>query len=237
MESSIWDVLGIEPTNDKKMIQQAYSNKLKKYHPEENPEEFQKVQDAYRSAIAYTKNQVVQNKGIVVNTKPFIAKEMKSKSYPLSASNQPKIVSTETEQIPDYIQKIGEADIHDLKSKDIVKYVEILKEQLMTKKGSENKELLVSLFDNIAFRNTIGLDEFLICLKREMNDVNKWNKRAINILLAKIKDLKHGQIDYSYKEVIKYLESKKGLSSVQIVLLVIFACIIRAVVYYFKTYY
>ena len=35
---SIWDILGIEPTHDKKIIKQAYASQSKLCHPEDNPE-------------------------------------------------------------------------------------------------------------------------------------------------------------------------------------------------------
>ncbi|WP_419008237.1 J domain-containing protein [Holdemanella porci] len=35
-----WEILGIEPTKDKKEIKKAYARLLKQYHPEVNPEEF-----------------------------------------------------------------------------------------------------------------------------------------------------------------------------------------------------
>ena len=31
-----WEILGIEPTSDKKTIKRAYAKLLKQYHPEEN---------------------------------------------------------------------------------------------------------------------------------------------------------------------------------------------------------
>ena len=46
-----WDVLGIEPTQDKKEIKKAYAKLLKQYHPEENPEEFQWIQAAYQQCL------------------------------------------------------------------------------------------------------------------------------------------------------------------------------------------
>ena len=38
-----WEILGIEPTKDKKEIKKAYARLLKQYHPEENPEEFKHI--------------------------------------------------------------------------------------------------------------------------------------------------------------------------------------------------
>lgn len=46
-----WDVLGIEPTQDKKKIKKAYARLLKQYHPEENPEEFKQIQTAYQQCL------------------------------------------------------------------------------------------------------------------------------------------------------------------------------------------
>lgn len=46
-----WDVLGIEPTQDKKEIKKAYARLLKQYHPEENPEEFKQIQAAYQQCL------------------------------------------------------------------------------------------------------------------------------------------------------------------------------------------
>ncbi len=49
----VWEILEIEPTSDKKIIKRAYAKAVKKYHPEENPEEFQKIHAAYKQALAF----------------------------------------------------------------------------------------------------------------------------------------------------------------------------------------
>ena len=46
-----WEILGIEPTSDKKTIKRAYAKLLKQYHPEENPEEFKQIQEAYQQCL------------------------------------------------------------------------------------------------------------------------------------------------------------------------------------------
>ena len=61
MAYNIWKTLGIEPAKDKKIIQQAYAEKIKLHHPEEDPEGFKSLQNAYRSAVAYTKDQSIQS--------------------------------------------------------------------------------------------------------------------------------------------------------------------------------
>ena len=59
-------ILEIEPTDDKKKIKIAYSKMLKKYHPEEFPEMFMKINEAFRVALEFEKfdfNEINFNKG------------------------------------------------------------------------------------------------------------------------------------------------------------------------------
>ena len=59
-------ILKIEPTDDKKKIKVAYSKMLKKYHPEEFPEMFMKINEAYRVALEFEKfdfDEINFNKG------------------------------------------------------------------------------------------------------------------------------------------------------------------------------
>jgi hypothetical protein len=48
---SIWDVLGIAPTNDERSIRRAYSAGLKLTNPEDHPEDFKILRAAYEEAM------------------------------------------------------------------------------------------------------------------------------------------------------------------------------------------
>lgn len=48
---NIWNVLGIDATNNIGAIKKAYATKLKIYHPEENPQGFQELREAYEQAL------------------------------------------------------------------------------------------------------------------------------------------------------------------------------------------
>lgn len=50
-----WTILKIEPTNDIKVIKHTYAALTKECHPEEDPEGFKILQEAYKQAIAYAK--------------------------------------------------------------------------------------------------------------------------------------------------------------------------------------
>lgn len=50
-----WEILGIEPTTDSKEIKRAYAKKLKKYHPEDDPEGYQRLREAFDQARDYVK--------------------------------------------------------------------------------------------------------------------------------------------------------------------------------------
>lgn len=76
-----WDVLGIEPTQDKKEIKKAYARLLKQYHPEENPEEFKQIQTAYQQylhpdqeveSVSYEQNVDIKQD---IKTQPISMKE------------------------------------------------------------------------------------------------------------------------------------------------------------------
>lgn len=52
-----WKVLGIEATDQIKDIKRAYAKRSKEIHPEDHPEEFIQLHDAYEQAIAFAKHQ------------------------------------------------------------------------------------------------------------------------------------------------------------------------------------
>ena len=52
---NIWELLDIAPTTDKKAIRRAYAARSKVFHPEEKPEEFRQLYEAYQAALTYAK--------------------------------------------------------------------------------------------------------------------------------------------------------------------------------------
>ena len=65
---SIWEILGIEPTNDKAAIRHAYAEKTRTCHPEENPEGFDTLHKAFLQAMQYAR----RNAGAVMPQGPAV---------------------------------------------------------------------------------------------------------------------------------------------------------------------
>ena len=61
MKLSAWQVLGIAQTTNKKLIKRAYAKLLKLHKPEQDPEGYQHLRNAYDKAIAYCKGENVNS--------------------------------------------------------------------------------------------------------------------------------------------------------------------------------
>ena len=73
--------LEIQPTNDKKKIKIAYSKLLKKYNPDDYPDLFIKIQEAYETALKYSGNSFEYTEKNNKNTSNEYTYEEKSDEY------------------------------------------------------------------------------------------------------------------------------------------------------------
>jgi tetratricopeptide (TPR) repeat protein len=53
---NFWHILEIDPTDNATIIKKAYAKKLKLHHPEDDPEGYQRLREAYDAALKYIKN-------------------------------------------------------------------------------------------------------------------------------------------------------------------------------------
>ena len=103
-----WEVLGIEPTSDKKEIKKAYARLLKQYHPEENPEEFKQIQAAYQQCLHPDQE---------IESISFEQNKQDVKTQPISTKEEDEI-------IPPPIPKLETLFVQN--EKDVVSYMDIL---------------------------------------------------------------------------------------------------------------
>lgn len=107
---NVWEILGIEPTSDKKEIKKAYARLLKQYHPEENPEKFKQIQAAYQQCLH--SDQEIES----VSHEQNIESKQDIKTQPISIK--------EDTIVPPPIPKITTLFIQN--EKDVVVYQDIL---------------------------------------------------------------------------------------------------------------
>lgn len=107
--SDFWEVLGIVPTTDKAVIKRAYAALAKKYHPEQYPEEFLNLRNAYESAMNYASG---GSDGFIVRSEPQNAISIPQKT---EKTNAEEICQAEqAEEINEKEQEISESGYWDL---------------------------------------------------------------------------------------------------------------------------
>lgn len=107
--SDFWEVLGIVPTTDKSVIKRAYAALAKKYHPEQYPEEFLNLRNAYESAMDYASS---ESGGFIVRSELPNAISLPQKT---KKTNAEEIYQAEqAEGINEEEQEISESGYWDL---------------------------------------------------------------------------------------------------------------------------
>ncbi len=95
---NIWKILGVAPTTDQKSIKAAFAAKSREWHPEEYPEEYQRLRQAYKLALAYAQNE---------NGEPA----------PASDNVQTDITAKDPDRLPDFTYaEVDDLAILDLES-------------------------------------------------------------------------------------------------------------------------
>ena len=160
-----WEVLGIEPTSDKKEIKKAYARLLKQYHPEENPEEFKQIQAAYQQCLHPDQE---------IESISFEQNKQDIKTQPISTKEEDEI-------IPPPIPKLETLFVQN--EKDVVSYMGILNiidKKVSKKIGSKeiidvftNSKIMPYLEDELFCRRLedIFLSRKLKCIKNSRDPI------------------------------------------------------------------
>jgi hypothetical protein len=57
--ATIWETLGIEPTTDDAVIRRAYARELKQHRPDQDPQGYQQLREAFDAAKEYAKGEMI----------------------------------------------------------------------------------------------------------------------------------------------------------------------------------
>ena len=113
---NIYDILGVDRNADKRTIKQAYANLVKQYHPEEQPEEWKRIHDAYEQAM---KNASEQKQKVSVpipsesQEQELGTTDLVNNQQPKEAPNTPVDNSESTPEKPTEIHNLSETDSED----------------------------------------------------------------------------------------------------------------------------
>lgn len=197
---NIWETLGIAETTDIRKIKSAYASKAKEFHPEECPEEFQRLNNAYKCAISYAKKQ----NELQTAPESQIIEEMEKGSSEKSELKQKIEDSTQETQ--------DEKEILDIQNYQF----DEISEYKVVKDFQEKFNLLAD--DPILINNTIcwkcflegkecvemvNSEEFPIVLSELINSKSGWKRKTIRFFREWV------EVNLSDKRKIE-IEKEKG---------------------------
>ena len=88
-----YDILGIDRGADKKTIKRAYAELVKRYHPEEQPEEWKRIHDAYEQAMEQVS---AKKQKVSVLVPQEAAEQEKDLTNQVNASEEKEVLHTPT---------------------------------------------------------------------------------------------------------------------------------------------
>ena len=150
-----WEILQIEPTNEKKAIKRAYAKLVKQYKPENSPEAYQKIREAYDDAMNHIKHYEVDL--IVPHTDNS---EVNIEHYAEKKAVEEAVIDTQQVQEAQEVQEVQEVQ----ESDDDIKKIDDLIIELKNKELPEddirsifNESVLINLKNRTIFEEKLFL--------------------------------------------------------------------------------
>ncbi len=182
-KKTIWTILHLDtPTNDIEKIKKAYSEQTKTYNPEDNPEEFQELYNAYKQAMSYARNlksnnkieeihnnqQIqsikIKNNNYIKNKKEKLEEKVETKEIKKEKSND----LGKKYEISDGIEEINsfkELDFNDNENIRIQKMIFEIDQSI--KRGNSQLKKVISSEE---FYNLMHIEEFQLVLSKYLNN-------------------------------------------------------------------
>ena len=155
-----WEILGIEPTHDVKIIRKRYSELVKLYHPEDQPEIYQQIVEAYQSALREARsNRTSQesSESDAISTQQFSEKEEEATNSATSSLDFESLESVEkTKQVDTAQPSLDSGDVHETAASN-----ESYKEPVAPRLNFETVNEDTSSQEVAASRNVLDFSDYL----------------------------------------------------------------------------
>lgn len=166
-------ILKIEPTEDIKAVKKAYAKTIKQYHPEDNPNEWEIVHDAYTIIVDYLKHCDKNHNSLVLDNNNQSIKHQEINHQATSTQTTSSIKKNRTDQFLDneydLINSILDESIEEDTKSDFEKYSSItakikdivLKDVLVDDKHVVTLELFEQLRKDPLYKDALFYANFL----------------------------------------------------------------------------
>ena len=112
-----WEILGIEPTHDVKLIRRRYAELVRLYHPEDQPEIYQQIVEAYQSALREARSKKTRQesgRSEASSTQQLNEQENRTKNSATNSLDFESFESEEkTEQVDTAQPSLDFGDVHE----------------------------------------------------------------------------------------------------------------------------
>lgn len=209
MVMNFWHILKIDPTSNISEIKKAYAKQLRLHHPEDDPEGYQELREAYESALKYVKGEKetlkrIKKEDIEVSKdlKPQLEADFLEKT-PTFEDNVNNFISRVKILYDDFFSRI-----------DVEKWREILNSEVMWYMGDKkllNDRMIEFLIENHYLPQIVWkvLDENFNWSQQKKSLYDKYSEEFIKYIFKQLEN--SNELRYCYFKKLKGAPSEMFL--------------------------
>ncbi len=161
---NVWYMLGIEANSDADTIRKAYAQKIRQFHPEEHPQEFQRLNEAYRKALAMAS--LSQSQRAADIDQPVIGPSSPAPentvSFDFTQKSLPEIDQTQTEQDRFDFEAFPAESLQYLERKEQLLFISVLNNAYkLLSNGNSQKSVWYAFLNSEDFQHVMDSPEFI----------------------------------------------------------------------------